>query len=175
MKVTRNIPQQLIVADTPWLIGIMLTVFILMFVGAGLALVISGEWLGLLFGAMGGGLGMTAFAIFVRRTMAILDRGTAKVTLRERSLFGFREEHHDLTKVRGAVVESSVNSNGQTTYRPTLVLRSGDSETRLPLIEVYSNGRGPDRVVTAINGWLGGDRLDSDPALAYPPPDLREQ
>ena len=152
MKITRNIPEQLIIADVPWLIGIMLIVFILMFAGAGLAIVMSGEWLGLLFGFLGGGLGMVAFAVFVRRTQVIFHRGTGKVTMRTRSVFGFSEAAHTLSDVDYAEVETSRNSEGQNTYRPVLVMRD---KARVPLVEVFSSGDGAGQLVAAIGEWLG--------------------
>ena len=155
MKVTRNIPEQLIIADTPWLIGIMLILFILAFVGAGLIIVISGEWTGFLFGLAGGGMGGAAFALFVRRTQAIFHRGTGQVTIRTRSVFGFSEETHPLSEVERAEVESSRNSDGQFTHRPVLIMLG---EARVPVMDVYSSGGGATRLVAAINDWLGEGR-----------------
>ena len=124
-------------------------------VGAGLIIVISGEWTGLLFGLAGGGMGGAAFALFVRRTQAIFHRGTGQVTIRTRSVFGFSENTHPLSEVERAEVESSRNSDGQFTHRPVLIMLG---EARVPVMDVYSSGGGATRLVAAINDWLGEGR-----------------
>jgi len=86
MKVTRNTPQQLIIANSPWLIGLLLTGFILIFVAVGLFLLSEGVWAGLVFAVFGGGIGFGAFAAFVRRVQLILDRPSDTITLRARSV-----------------------------------------------------------------------------------------
>ena len=154
MKVTRNTPDQLIVADVPWLIGLMLILFIMVFVGAGLALVLDGELFGLLFVLGGGGIGLVAFAAFVRRVQVILDRPTDSITIRSRTLFGYSQVQHQLSNLSRAVLESTMSSKGNTLHRPTLVLTKGMSAGNHPIVAAYSNTGGAGRVVTAINNWL---------------------
>ena len=154
MKITRNTPEQLIIANTPWLLGIMLAVFILAFVAAGLAMVSQGVWAGLLFALLGGGIGLGVFAGLVRRVQVILDRPTDTITLRTRSLFGYREVQHSLSSLDRAVLETSISSKGTSLYRPTLILASGMSAGPHPVIKVYTNTSGPERAVKAINTWL---------------------
>ncbi len=111
MKVTRDTPDQLIISNSPWLIGLMLIIFILIFVAVGLLLITEDFWVGLLFAGFGGGIGFGAFVAFVRRVQLILDR-------------------------------------------PTLVLTGGMSTGTHPILNAYTNGTGPHRMVAAINTWL---------------------
>ena len=154
MKVTRDTPQQLIIANSPWLIGIFLIGFILIFVAVGLLLLSEGIWAGLLFSLVGGGLGFGAFAAFVRRVQLILDRPSDTITIRVRSLFGFSEVQHSLSNLSRAVLETTTSSKGNTLYRPTLILDKGMSAGSHPVVHAYANTTGPRRMVDAINSWL---------------------
>jgi len=158
MKVTRNTPQQLIIANSPWLIGLLLTGFILIFVAVGLFLLSEGVWAGLVFAVFGGGIGFGAFAAFVRRVQLILDRPSDTITLRARSLFGYSEVQHKLSSLSRADLESTTSSKGTTLYRPTLILDQGMSAGAHPIIQAFTNTSGPGRVVDAINNWLPGTR-----------------
>lgn len=160
MKITRNTSQQLILADTPWLIGIMLVLFILTFAGVGIALISQGGDLilpGLVFGLIGGGMGALAFGLFVRRVQVILDRSTGNIVIRRQSVFGFHEVCHRITDLSHAEVERTVsrnNGSSRTLYRPVLVLDSGMSAGRHPIVQAFTNGRGSQHLVDAINTWL---------------------
>lgn len=170
MKVTRDTPEQLILAETPWLLGVTLVLFILFFVGAGLLVVADGELLGLLFAGMGGGLGFGAFAVFVVRVQVIFDRVEGVVVMRSRSVFGYTEVRHDLADLDGAVLEETTGSKGGPLYRPTLVFARGMSAGRHPVVTAYTNGRGPGRAVEAINRWLAaGERQDTPARLDSAP------
>lgn len=170
MKITRNTPGQLILADTPWFIGIALTLFILAFVGAGLGAASTGGeslWFGLGFAAMGGGMGFAAFCLFVRRVQVILDRPGGRIVIRRQSVFGYSQVEHHLADLSHAEVESTTSRSqgrSRTLYRPVLVLDSGMSAGRHPVAEAYTNGRGPHRLAEAINAWLpaaGPAKVDS--------------
>lgn len=164
MKVTRNTAEQLIVSDTPWFIGAMLILFILAFVGPGLLMMADGVWQGLFFALAGGGMGVAAFAVFVRRVQVIFDRPSDTVKIRRQSVFGYSSVSHVLSNVAGAVLERISDDEG-TKYRPTLILDQGMSKGRHPIIDSYTNTGGPKRLVSAINDWLGDAvRLDSDAA-----------
>ncbi|PCH75254.1 MAG: hypothetical protein COC12_01470 [Rhodobacteraceae bacterium] len=154
MKVTRDTPDQLIIANSPWLIGLMLIIFILIFVGAGLLVMTEEFWIGLLFAGFGGGIGLGAFVAFVSRVQLILDRPTNSVTLRARSLFGFSEVRHALSDLTRAELDSTTESKGGTLYRPALVLTGGMSAGTHPILNAYTNGTSPQRMVAAINTWL---------------------
>jgi hypothetical protein len=164
MRITRDTPEQLIIANTPWLIGIMLILFILVFIGAGL-LVASGEqgdlWFGVLFGSLGGGIGIVAFCAFVRRVQIIFDRVAGKIFIRRQSVFGYSSEDHPLDQLSHVEIEQTTtlrDGRSSTLYRPTLVLTAGPaapgSKTRIPIVAAYTNGAGSDRIARAVNNWL---------------------
>lgn len=158
MKITRETQDQLILSDVPWLIGLMLIVFIVIFVGAGLFMVEGGNWVGLPLALVGGALGFGAFAGFVRRVQVIFDRPAGRITIRARSVFGYAEVIHDLSHLSEAALESSASSKGNTLYRPVLVLNGGMSAGRHPMVQTFTNTRGPVRAVEAVNRWLESGR-----------------
>lgn len=165
MRIIRDTPEQLIVANRPWLIGSMLILFILVFVGAGF-LVATGEeenlWFGVLFGGLGGGLGAIAFCVFVRRVQIIFDQSDDKITIRRQSVFGYSSDTHalaDLTHVEVEETTSIQDGHRSTLYRATLVLdkstsAGGGSETRIPIVAAYVGGPGAERLAQRINTWL---------------------
>ncbi len=154
MKVTRDTRDQLIIADSPWLIGLSVVAFILIFVGIGISMVLQGEWFGLVLAVLGGGLGFGAFAAFVRRTQVIFDRPSDTVTLRTQTVFGYRQVQHELSNLSGVVLEASFGSGDSKTYRPTLMIGKGMSAGAHPITEVYTSGSGPARAVKAIHARL---------------------
>ncbi|WP_319546445.1 hypothetical protein [Ruegeria conchae] len=160
MKVTRNTPNQLILSDTPWFIGISLVFFILIFVSLGIFLATEGGeaiLFGLIFALGGGGLGFGAFCAFVRRVQVILDRDKNSITIRRQSVFGYDQVEHVLSNLSHAETESTTSrsDNGTSTlYRPVLILDEGMSAGRHPIVEAYSSGRGAHRLVDAVNDWL---------------------
>ncbi|WP_291736147.1 hypothetical protein [Leisingera sp. F5] len=160
MKITLNTPEQLILSDTPWLIGIMLAFFILVFTGAGVGMLSQGGdlvWPGLIFTLAGGGMGMLAFCLFVRRVQVILDRPGGSVVIRRQSVFGYSQMEHRLADLSHAEVESTTSRSERRTRtlsRPVLVLDGGMSAGRHPLVTAYTNGIGPQRLADAINTWL---------------------
>ncbi len=168
MKVTRNTPDQLILSNTPWLIGIMLVVFILCFVGAGLFMATEGGegiFFGIFFALVGGGLGFGAFCVFVRRVQVILDRRTNSIVIRRQSIFGYDTVEHDLSNLSHAEVETTTSSrkgNSSKMHRPVLILEKGMSAGRHPIVEAYVSGGGAQRMVDAVNAWLPAHTVDSD-------------
>ncbi|WP_424832604.1 hypothetical protein [Ruegeria sp.] len=167
MKVTRNTPNQLILSDTPWFIGIMLVFFILAFVGPGILLMTEGGeaiLFGLIFALGGGGLGFGAFCAFVRRVQVILDRNKDSIVIRRQSVFGYEAVEHKLSNLSHAEIERTTSRSDKgtsTLYRPVLVLDKGMSAGRHPIVEAFSNGRGAHRLVEAVNDWLPAHKVDS--------------
>jgi hypothetical protein len=160
MKVTRNTPDQLIIADTPWLISIALTCFILIFVAAGLLAASEEPWFGFPFATIGAGIGAVAFWAFVRRVQVIIDRPANTLTIRRQSILGYQSVTHALSDLSRAVVETSVSNNrssGSRTpmNRATLIFDTGMSAGAHPITEVYTSGQGASRAARAINTWLG--------------------
>lgn len=160
MKITRNTPDQLILSNTPWFIGITLVVFILAFVGAGLFMASEGGegiWFGLFFAVFGGGMGFGAFCTFTRRVQIILDRKKDSVLIRRQSVFGYQVVEHKLSNLTHAEVErtASTSKKGTSTmYRPVLVLDKGMSAGRHPIVEAFVSGSGSHRLAEAVNDWL---------------------
>lgn len=158
MKVTSDTPDLLIVDDKPVLLGIGLTFFILVFVGVGLAILLSGEWMGLVPMLVGGGLGLAAFAVFVRRVQVVFHRPEGYVEFRRRNLFGGRSERFELGDVVAAEIEESRSNEGGATWRVVVLIDAGRGPARRePVTLAYSNGRGHHRAAEAINRWLGVD------------------
>ncbi len=168
MKVTRNTPDQLILSNTPWFIGISLIFFILAFVGAGLFMASEGGesiLFGLFFAVFGGGMGIGAFCVFVRRVQVILDRRDKSLVIRRQSVFGYDTVEHELSSLSHAEVETTTSRRDTTTskmHRPVLILDEGMSAGRHPIVEAYVSGSGAQRMVDAINVWLPARMVDSD-------------
>ncbi|MFT4960229.1 MAG: hypothetical protein ACI92Z_001309 [Paracoccaceae bacterium] len=154
MHVTRNTPDQLIIADTPWVIGILLILFVLSFVGPGLLLVSDGIWQGWIFAIAGGGMGIIAFGVFVRRLQLILDRPSDTITIRRRSIFGISTLTHTLSNLSKVKIETTTGSKGRRLFRPTLVLTQGMSAGDHPIVQAYTNSGSSRRVADAVNLWL---------------------
>lgn len=154
MKILTDTPDLLVVEDRPVLLALALIAFILMFVGAGLVMILAGEWWGILFALGGGGMGFVAFWAFVRRVQVVFHRPDGYVELRRRNLFGGSRVQHELAEIDRAVIEESQSSDSGTTYRVALVVEHGQSAGRHPITLAYSSGRGHHRAAEAINSWL---------------------
>ena len=157
MKITRNLPEQLILDHTPWLFSLLFGGMAFLFFGIGLALMMSGEFFGLIFALAGGGIGGLVFFMIARRVQLILDAQSGQITLRRRTLLGYSEETHALADLREALLEETTTSKGGRTYRPSLYL-TGMSEGIHPVLKVYTNTGGPRQAVNAINTWLDTHR-----------------
>ena len=158
MHVSRNTRDQLIIVDTPWVIGVLLILFVLVFVGPGLLLVANGLWQGWIFALAGGGMGVIALGVFVRRMQLILDRPSGTITIRRRSIFGFSEITHELSNLSKVKIETTTGSNGRRHFRPTLVLNQGMSAGDHPIVQAYTNSGSSQRVADAVNDWLANNR-----------------
>ena len=156
----------------------MLFCFTMIFVAAGLVVVASGEWLGLVFGGLGGGLGIAAMAVFVERLQVVLDARAGVARISRRTMFRQRETGFDLSRVLGAELQNATsNRDGRrrTLSRPAFKVTHGtDLDPHAhPITEIYSSGRGPETLVTALNHWLeahrSGDQGSSQPTSAPHP------
>jgi Na+-transporting methylmalonyl-CoA/oxaloacetate decarboxylase gamma subunit len=156
MKVTANTPDMLIVEDRPIFIAIMLTVLTLVFVGAGVGLLLAGELWGLMFAGLGGGIGFLFLFLFVRRVQVIFHLPERYVEIRRKNLFRARKVRHRLDEVSRAILETS-RTDGTTTYRVTLVIE-GESAGRHPITLAYSNVGRHRECAAAINDWLDAVR-----------------
>ena len=154
MTVLENRPARLVLERRPWILGIGLILFTLIFVGAGIAMVTSGDLTGLFLSLGGGGMGFVGFWAFVRRTRIIFDVDTATITIRRKTLTRFTEEVLPLAQVDRASVQTS-HGDKTDTHRPVLVMTPDAPETYVPIVPVYASGRGAARAAREINTWLG--------------------
>ncbi|MEQ8897203.1 MAG: hypothetical protein RID23_08930 [Roseovarius sp.] len=167
MKIRRNTPDMLVAERVPLLLAMAMFVFVMAFVTPGVMLIFAGEWLGLAFGTLGGGLGVAAMCVFVERLQIILDAAGQTATIRRRTMLGHREVILPLVELVRATTESTQSSGKtrQRLFRPTLVLDDGTGETLHPITDVFSSGTGAARLVAAINDWLATSRrTQSQPA-----------
>tara|TARA_R110002126_G_scaffold91397_1_gene217564 strand:- start:9 stop:527 length:519 start_codon:yes stop_codon:yes gene_type:complete len=155
MKVLQDSPDRLLLDETPWVLALMLTVFILIFAGSGLFIMSAEPMFGLVFAVFGGGIGAVVLIALVQRLQIILDRAAGTVTIRRKSMLRYDQVVHALEDVSHAELETTIGSKGTTLARPVLVLSRGMSAGRHPLISAYSNLSGPPKMVEAINRWLG--------------------
>lgn len=166
MRVVRNTPDQLIVANRPWLLGCLLILFILAFFGVGILVATSEEGsllFGVLFGGFGGGIGLAVFCGLVRRVQIVFNRTTGEITIRRQSVFGYSSDVHPLEQLSHVVVESTTTMRDRTPstlYRPTLVLSADKNiqseESLIPIVVAYSGGPGAEQLAEAINAWHTG-------------------
>ena len=151
MKITHDTPDLLVLEDVPWMLGILFVAMVLIPVGVGLTMLLSGEWTGIFVALGGAAFGGIFFAAFVRRTRLVLDRKAGMAELKRRSVLGLKTWTWRLDEIDRAWAESSM-SQKSTTSRPVLILTTGARQAINP---VYSSGQGAARATTAINRWLG--------------------
>jgi hypothetical protein len=156
------------VGDRPWLIGVILIVFALIFTGVGLAILSQGEWMGLAFLAAGLIMAPAFFAIFVRRVQVVFYRPEGWVEIRRKSVFGQRKNRYRIEDVNAAKVESTTGKNG-TLYRVALDMTVAGVSGTKPLTEAYSNIGRPFEVAEAINRWIGVDQAAGEAAQSDRP------
>lgn len=154
MKVTRNIPDQLVIENRPWVLCLALIAGGLLFFGIGLSIFMSGELLGLLFMALSSIPFGLLFA-FARRVQVLFLKQQAKIVFRRRNLLGSSVVEHDLTEVSEAIVQTSKGSgDGGPTHRVALVIPKGQSEGTYPLTLAYDNFGNHRAMAQTINQWL---------------------
>mmetsp|Transcript_13639 Transcript_13639/g.21812 ORF Transcript_13639/g.21812 Transcript_13639/m.21812 type:complete len:158 (-) Transcript_13639:93-566(-) len=151
MTVVRNLPDQLILAHAPWVLGGGLIVCIVGCAAAGLALIFSGEVGGLFTILIGSCVPLGIFAVAIKRDQVIFDTHAATVTLQRRTLFRYARRTHKLTDVRRAEVEAFSD-----TARATLTFHG--TSPPYPLVEAYISGNGPNQAAETINDWLRAAR-----------------
>jgi len=158
MKVTRNIPEQLVIENRPWILALALVAGGLLFFGVGLSIFLGGEALGLLFMA----LSIVPFAmlfVFARRVQVLFLKPQGKLVFRRRNLLGSTVVEHDLNEVSEAIVQTSQgNGDGGPTHRVALVIPKGQSAGTHPLTLAYDNFGRHDIMAQTINQWLADAR-----------------
>ena len=145
----------------------MLLAFTMGFIGAGLFTILQGQWLGILFVVIGGGMGLGAMAYVVERLQLILDAQTMTATIRSRTMVRYRQTLLPLADISHAIVETtrgnSVN-RGKLMSRPSLVAQSDI----YPITSIYSSGNGAAIVVPVINSWLSALSSPQPQPLTHP-------
>jgi len=151
MIVREETSERLVIEDRPVLLALSLGLGMLVVAGATMALMTAGQWQGAAMLGLGTVLTGVAIAVFVRRTMLFLDRPSASVLIRTTTVFGVREQHHPLSALQGAQVQTNRRTRGGPTHRPVLVLTGGQV---VPVTPVYTGGAGAGRAVAAIERWM---------------------
>jgi hypothetical protein len=152
VKVTRYTPTLFIAQHVPWVIAGALFFFIMAFVTPGILLAFDGVWQGLLFAAVGGGLGFAAMCVFVERLMLRLDAKDGTATVRRLTMLKRKTMSVPLSEVQKAEVQRSRDADtGRTLSRPVLLLNNGET---LPITEIYSSGQSADQLAEKVNDWF---------------------
>jgi hypothetical protein len=164
MKVIHQTARQLVIEDRPWLIGVLLIAMALCFLAAGMATLMSGVLLGGMFMLLlGGGVPLLIAGMLVQRVRMTFDRDTGQVTRTCKSLAGLTRTSHALHRLERARVGARTDSDGAT-YRMELDLRNPPEV--VPFTSYYTNGKRPEKMAQAVNGWLAAGR---QPVLSVRP------
>jgi hypothetical protein len=158
MRIESLTPDRLVLQSRPWVLGSMLTAFLLFLLSLAWGTLADEPWLAFGF-ALGAGLVGLAFFAFVRRVIVILDRGAGAVVIRTAGVLGQSEATFPLSTIRSAGVEtrvstSSSSSGGRSRTHRTVLQFHGGARPH-PLTQVYSGRPGAARMAEAINQWLG--------------------
>ncbi|MEM9584638.1 MAG: hypothetical protein AAGA08_16125 [Pseudomonadota bacterium] len=155
MKITRHTPEHLIISENPIWIAVLLVFMGLVFLGFGLGLIFTGEWLGL-FPVVMSLMPFGFLFIFVRRVQVIFNGPEGTLTVQRKNLHRAFTVVHDLADVSEADLETSRGDKGAV-HRVTLVL-TGESAGRHPITQAYSNVGNHRGAADAINQWLAAHR-----------------
>lgn len=157
MKIERS-ADVLVIDNRPVAVAVILSLMLLVFMGAGLAMMFDGMiWRGVLFLLGAPAFFGIFFAVFVRRNQLILNRQTGEVLHRRRTIYNYTERRFELSAFAEAEVERG-RSDGQTTYRMVYILSEGPDAGRHPFTMSYSSGSGAQRAADAVNDWLAEAR-----------------
>ena len=158
MKITRNIPEQLVIENRPWIISLALIAGGLLFFGIGLSIFLSGELMGLFF-MMGSIIPFGLLFAFARRVQVLFLKNEGKLIFRRRNLLGGSVVEHPLEEVGEAIVQTSRgNSDGGPTHRVSLVFPKGQSVGTHPITIAYDNFSDHHGMADTINQWLAEAR-----------------
>lgn len=156
MKIIHRSDTLLMLEDQPWIFGLLLILFALVFAFGGMAMMREGMvWGGAFFAMFGAGIPLLIAALMVRRVRVTLDRTAGQITRIERSVQGLKRTTYALDRLQEAKVGVSIDSDGNT-YRTELRL-TGPDET-VPFTSYYTSGRKPEVMAEAVNDWLTAPR-----------------
>lgn len=164
MKIVRNTPEQLIIRNAPWVIGIVLALGILALSAASLYGIAQRDYkFAAIMFACGPIFVGLFFAIFVRRDDLVLDRSRDLIELRHATVRGRHKVRHDLRNLEQAVIQTHDSGKGVPTHRVAIVLNGGMDAGTHPITPVYTSGYAAERAANAINAWLAKDVDSSAP------------
>ena len=153
MKVLHQTDTQLIIEDRPWLLGILMIVMAIAFLGGAIIFFSQGEMLGgAIMGGVGVGVPLLIAVIMVQRVRLTFDRGTGLLTKTRKSVFGLTQTSYALHRITRAVVGVSYGDDGNT-YR--LELSLSDPVETVPFTTYHTSGGKPEQLCDAVNTWLG--------------------
>ena len=153
MKITRNIPDQLIIENTPWVMSILLVLGGILFLAIGYFLYRDGIAWGLLF-CLGSLIPFGLLLAFARRTQILFLRPDNQLVIRRRSLLDSSSVVHLLSDLQDAILQTNISNDRSTTYRVALNFSAGESAGLHPLTLSYDNFNDHEQTVSTINAWL---------------------
>ncbi len=148
MTVVRNLPEQLILAHAPWLLGGFLIACIVACCAAGSALLFAGERAGLPTLLVGVCIPVALFSLLIKREQVIFDTLSNTITLRRQSLWSYTSRTYALATFRSAELQTLLDAS-----RPVLRFDTDQNDDVVPLIEAHESGQGPSDCVKLINAW----------------------
>ena len=165
MKVTRNIPEHLIIENAPAAMSILVIIFVLTFVGISLAFVSTDPLFGGMFVFAGLFIGVIFSIVFMPHVQLILYRPKNLIALRNRSVFGYSVKSWPLDTLQSAILQSTKSSrtrrgknrrrrSSRNLHRAVMVFSNGTDSTEQPVTQAYSSGPSAKRTADAINQWL---------------------
>jgi len=166
MKITRYTPHQLIVAHVPWVTGCVLIAAFVLFSTALLSdywegektadeMLLPGIFILVVFGF--------AFFALVQRIQIILDRNDDTITVRRRSVIGYKSETFRLSDLARVEVQVDHSGGDGPMYRPVLYIGKGSVPQVYAIRSAYTSwSSGLDEPLAALNKWVGAAQADSD-------------
>jgi hypothetical protein len=156
MKVISQSGTQLVLEDRPWLIGILMIVMVIAFLGGSLAMFSFGQIFGgLIMGLVGTGVPLLIFVLMVQRVRLTFDRASNQLIRTRKSVFGLTEKSYALSRLSHAFVSVSHGDDGNT-YR--LELKLSDPDEVVPFTTYHTSGGKPERLSNEVNAWLKAKR-----------------
>ncbi|MEP3945389.1 hypothetical protein [Ascidiaceihabitans sp.] len=154
MKVIENTAEQLVLSQTPWVLGILMSIVSLGAIGTVLVLLYHRQWL---LGAFIAGVSVLvlpiAVLLVVQRTQIVVT--PVNVSIQSQNLARvFKTDVATQTIKRASVERFRQEGDVITTFRPVLVTPDGD----VPLRKGFQNGNGAQDIADIINTWLDAHR-----------------
>lgn len=175
MKVTRNIPEQLVIEQSTTGLLILSSLFSLTFIAIGLVFMSYVSMFGALFVVAGAFVGGVQSLAFASRVQLVLDGPRNRVELRTRSFFSYHATIWALDRLERAILQTTEvtktdKDNKSTTHvlhRPVLIFSAGEGDPEQPVTQSSSTGPAAEQTADVINQWL--DRARHSPVDSAPP------